>query len=76
VREREPGEFVSDNEWDTRYRLIPERCPAFLAKVKEEVLKAGKYLNVIRQCGKDICVFPVCQFNALLANTLRALYCK
>jgi hypothetical protein len=27
--------------------------PIFLAKHKEKVLHSGKYLNVIRECGKD-----------------------
>lgn len=28
--------------------------PIFLAKHKEKVLHSGKYLNVIRECGKDL----------------------
>jgi len=28
--------------------------PVFLAKYKERILHSGKYLNVIRECGKDI----------------------
>lgn len=28
--------------------------PIFLAKYKEKVLHSGKYLNVFRECGKDI----------------------
>lgn len=28
--------------------------PIFLQKYKEKVLHSGKYLNVIRECGKDI----------------------
>jgi len=28
--------------------------PIFLAKHKEKVLHTGKYLNVIKECGKDI----------------------
>ena len=27
--------------------------PIFLAKHKEKVLHSGKYLHVIRECGKD-----------------------
>jgi hypothetical protein len=28
--------------------------PIFLAKHKEKILHSGKYLNVIRECGKDV----------------------
>lgn len=28
--------------------------PVFLSKHKEKVLHSGKYLNVIRECGKDV----------------------
>ena len=28
--------------------------PIFLVKYKEKVMHSGKYLNVIRECGKDI----------------------
>lgn len=28
--------------------------PNFLVKYKEKVLHTGKYLNVIRECGRDI----------------------
>ncbi len=28
--------------------------PNFLLKYKEKVLHTGKYLNVIRECGRDI----------------------
>lgn len=28
--------------------------PIFLTKYKEKIMHSGKYLNVIRECGKDI----------------------
>lgn len=49
----------NDNYWETRYLLVPEKCPSFLNSVSQEILKAGKYLNVIRQCGKDVCITSV-----------------
>jgi gamma-tubulin complex component 2 len=49
----------NDNYWENRYKLEPAKCPIFLKKVDHEILKAGKYLNVIRQCGKDICMTAV-----------------
>lgn len=28
--------------------------PVFLTKYKEKIMHSGKYLNVIRECGKDV----------------------
>lgn len=44
----------SDDYWEKRYQLDDTKCPSFLKKMMPEILKAGKYLNVIRECGKDI----------------------
>lgn len=38
--------------------------PVFLAKYKEKVMHSGKYLNVIRECGKDV-KYPYEQENLL-----------
>ena len=53
------GDWENDNYWDTRYQLVLNKCPSFLKSVHQEVLKAGKYLNVIRECGKDVSVSVV-----------------
>ncbi|XP_017066716.1 gamma-tubulin complex component 2 homolog isoform X2 [Drosophila eugracilis] len=37
--------------WAQRYRLLPERLPAFLLSQADEVYLAGKYLNILRQCN-------------------------
>ena len=56
----ENDEFVaSDDYWEKRYKADLKNCPSFLKKVEDEILKAGKYLNVIRQCGKDLCLYMV-----------------
>ncbi len=49
----------SDDYWEKRYHLEESKCPIFLRKMMNEILKAGKYLNVIRECGKDISMVAV-----------------
>lgn len=41
-------------DWDHKYEIIPQNIPKFLCKVSDKILRAGKYLNVIRECGKPI----------------------
>ena len=44
----------NDQYWQERFTYREEMIPIFLAKYKEKVLHSGKYLNVFRECGKDI----------------------
>lgn len=44
----------SDDYWEKRYTVCHERSPIFLEKVAGMILRTGKYLNVIRQSGKDV----------------------
>lgn len=55
VREREevPEDYSSDY-WEKRYTIRFDSVPEFLEKYAEIILSTGKYLNVIRQCGKRI----------------------
>lgn len=61
--------FVEDNErdcnpdqnenyfnefWDKRYVLRSDKIPRFLEKQADMILKTGKYLNVVRECGKRV----------------------
>lgn len=46
-----PLDYSSDY-WDKKYAIRRERIPKFLEPMADKILKAGKYLNVIRQCGK------------------------
>ncbi|KAJ3208252.1 Gamma-tubulin complex component 2 [Dinochytrium kinnereticum] len=49
-------EDFSDVYWDQRYILRRESVPPFLGDgLAERVLRAGKYLNVVRECGIDVC---------------------
>lgn len=40
--------------WLERFTFREEMIPNFLLKYKEKILHTGKYLNVIRECGRDI----------------------
>lgn len=44
-------EDYNDQYWEQHYTIERERIPMFLERVAEKILRAGKYLNVIRQCG-------------------------
>ncbi|KAG5950678.1 hypothetical protein E4U53_004597 [Claviceps sorghi] len=41
----------TDDYWDRRYTIRDKDVPPQLEGVKEKVLLAGKYLNVVRECG-------------------------
>lgn len=41
----------TDEYWEKRYTIRPELVPPQLEAVKDRVLLAGKYLNVVRECG-------------------------
>lgn len=54
----------NDQYWLERFTYREEMVPVFLAKYKEKVMHSGKYLNVIRECGKDV-KYPYEQENLL-----------
>lgn len=43
----------SDGYWEKMYDLRPQFVPSFLEVVQLQILDAGKYLNVIRECVKS-----------------------
>ncbi|KAF4520783.1 hypothetical protein B566_EDAN011435 [Ephemera danica] len=43
-----------DGYWMKRYSVRRDRVPIFLASLADKILSTGKYLNVIRQCGKNV----------------------
>lgn len=40
--------------WEYQYTIQSDRIPRFLENDADIILRTGKYLNVIRQCGKQI----------------------
>ncbi|KAI0150437.1 Spc98 family-domain-containing protein [Xylariaceae sp. FL1272] len=41
----------TDDYWERRYMIQKQNIPPQLQSVKDKVLLAGKYLNVVRECG-------------------------
>uniref|UniRef100_A0A8C1QJ73 Gamma-tubulin complex component n=1 Tax=Cyprinus carpio TaxID=7962 RepID=A0A8C1QJ73_CYPCA len=37
-----------------RYTIVQHRIPSFLQKMADKILNTGKYLNVVRECGRDV----------------------
>ncbi|KAH8298088.1 hypothetical protein KR018_006523, partial [Drosophila ironensis] len=44
----------SDDYWEKRYTVRRDRIPTFFEKYSDKILRTGKYLNVIRHCGKRV----------------------
>ncbi|XP_069044967.1 gamma-tubulin complex component 2 [Lepisosteus oculatus] len=47
-------EDYNDKYWDQRYTIVQLRIPSFLQKMADKILSTGKYLNVVRECGRDV----------------------
>ncbi|KAI8034722.1 gamma-tubulin complex component 2 homolog isoform X1 [Drosophila gunungcola] len=54
IHRDELPEHYSDDYWEKRYTVRRDQIPAFLEKYSDKILRTGKYLNVIRQCGKRV----------------------
>lgn len=57
----------TDEYWEKRYTLRQELVPPQLEGVRDRVLLAGKYLNVVRECS-SVATFST-TFNTDLAST-------
>ena len=51
IRREKLEEDYTDEYWEKRYTIIDNDVPPQLEGVKDKVLLAGKYLNVVRECG-------------------------
>ncbi|CAI5764942.1 gamma-tubulin complex component 2 [Podarcis lilfordi] len=47
-------EDYNDKYWDQRYTIVQQQIPSFLQKIADKILSTGKYLNVVRECGRDV----------------------
>uniref|UniRef100_A0A3B4A5S2 Gamma-tubulin complex component n=1 Tax=Periophthalmus magnuspinnatus TaxID=409849 RepID=A0A3B4A5S2_9GOBI len=47
-------EDYNDKYWDQRYTIVQHRIPSYLQKMADKILSTGKYLNVVRECGRDV----------------------
>ncbi|XP_073965676.1 gamma-tubulin complex component 2-like isoform X2 [Choristoneura fumiferana] len=52
-KEELPVDYSADY-WEKRYSIQKDRVPKFLEKYTDIILRTGKYLNVISQCGNAI----------------------
>lgn len=46
-------DHYSAEYWEKRYIIRSANVPVFLAECADQILRTGKYLNVIRQCGDN-----------------------
>lgn len=51
IKREKLEEDYTDEYWEKRYTIRENEVPPQLDSVKEKVLLAGKYLNVVRECG-------------------------
>jgi gamma-tubulin complex component 2 len=51
IRKDRLEQDYTDEYWEKRYTIRDSDVPPQLEAVKEKVLLAGKYLNVVRECG-------------------------
>lgn len=49
----EIDDVYSDLYWAKRYFISRDKLPSFLESMSEQILRTGKYLNVIRQCNNS-----------------------
>lgn len=47
-------EEYNDYFWERRYMVSQENTPIFLEQLAEKILHTGKFLNVVRNCGKPL----------------------
>lgn len=48
------GTALDHKTWEMRFTLNPANIPAFLQSFVESILRAGKYLSVLRDCSVDV----------------------
>ncbi|CAG7943378.1 unnamed protein product [Penicillium salamii] len=51
IRREKLEEDYTDEYWEKRYTIRENEVPPQLRSVQDKVLLAGKYLNVVRECG-------------------------
>ncbi|OAC99740.1 hypothetical protein MUCCIDRAFT_127297, partial [Mucor lusitanicus CBS 277.49] len=52
VKKENLKEDYNDTYWETRYTIREGSVPVFLEPMKNQILLAGKFLNVVRECGQ------------------------
>lgn len=72
-------EDYTDEYWEKRYTIRDGDVPPQLEGVKEKVLLAGKYLNVVRECGgvdvsKEVQDVPLTFDDARFLDNINSAY--
>jgi gamma-tubulin complex component 2 len=67
-RNPDENENYFDHFWEKRYVLRSEKVPRFLEKQADIIARTGKYLNVVRECGKRV-VFNQAQSKIKFSHT-------
>lgn len=70
VKKENLKEDYNDTYWETRYTIREGSVPTFLEPMKNQILLAGKFLNVVRECGVSI-ANPEEMQNDVLASSPR-----
>ena len=65
------SEDLNNLYWLERFTFREDMIPNFLVKYKEKVLHTGKYLNVIREWGRDI-KYSASEFEASFGQSDQA----
>lgn len=67
-------EDFNDAYWEQRYTIREKYVPSFLVPLKTKILLAGKYLNVIRECGIHLSKTPSTDTNTPATDQPRATH--
>jgi gamma-tubulin complex component 2 len=73
VKKENLKEDYNDTYWETRYTIREGGVPVFLDPMKDQILLAGKFLNVVRECGVSIANSEEMQSEVLGHNIVQEL---
>jgi gamma-tubulin complex component 2 len=73
VKKENLKEDYNDTYWETRYTIRKGAVPVFLEPMKKQILLAGKFLNVVRECGVSIANPEEMQSEVLGQNIVQEL---
>ncbi|KAG0091455.1 hypothetical protein BGZ92_000657 [Podila epicladia] len=67
-------EDFNDAYWEQRYTIREKYVPSFLVPLKTKILLAGKYLNVIRECGIHLSKTPSTDISTPATDQPRSIH--
>ncbi|KAI7904831.1 gamma-tubulin complex component protein [Cokeromyces recurvatus] len=73
VKKENLKEDYNDTYWETRYTIREAYVPFFLEPIKDQILLAGKFLNVVRECGVEIANPDEMQHEVSSQNTVEEI---